>query len=262
MLVSIKDSNGVDVSNDPSNIGNINPYRYRGYRYDNETQMYYLQSRYYNPELGRFINTDNLINNPSTLLSMNLFAYCKNNPVNTYDPDGHFAEFIATLTIFGGGNSWNPIGWTILGCVGAVLIGVGIYYGVNAIINSYSQPSTPAPSTSTSSSVSSGSSTPANPEPPNNNNNNKNNNKTKTNNKTQSIPKDGMKVKTNDALKMAEDYLGKGYKEFQIGKFRSSDGLRQVRMTNGDILGQHMGKPHMNFDILSPKYKTIHIFLE
>ena len=58
------------------------------YRYDTETGLYYLQSRYYNPDWGRFINADGLVGNPGELLSHNMFAYCKNNPVNNFDPDG------------------------------------------------------------------------------------------------------------------------------------------------------------------------------
>jgi len=68
-----------------------NPYRYRGYRYDTEIGLYYLQSRYYNPEWGRFINADGLVGTPGKLISHNMFAYCENNPVNLGDPDGRFA---------------------------------------------------------------------------------------------------------------------------------------------------------------------------
>jgi len=67
-------------------LGEKNPYRYRGYRYD--TGYYYLQSRYYNPEIGRFINIDVLGGNVGALLSHNIFAYCNNNPVNGKDPNG------------------------------------------------------------------------------------------------------------------------------------------------------------------------------
>lgn len=97
-IISIKNGSGVDVTNDPTSIGNINPYRYRGYMYDNETGMYYLQSRYYNPEWSRFINADKLdvLNvDQDSLLENNLFAYCLNNPVNMTDKDGEIAWFIA-----------------------------------------------------------------------------------------------------------------------------------------------------------------------
>lgn len=57
-------------------VGVKNPYRYRGYRYDTETGLYYLQSRYYNPEWGRFINADGIIGHIGTFLLQNMFAYC------------------------------------------------------------------------------------------------------------------------------------------------------------------------------------------
>jgi RHS repeat-associated protein len=59
-LLSIKDGNGYDITNDKYSIGYLNPIRYRGYYYDSETGLYYLQSRYYDPELGRFINADDV----------------------------------------------------------------------------------------------------------------------------------------------------------------------------------------------------------
>jgi RHS repeat-associated protein len=71
-----------------ASVGVKNPYRYRGYRYDEETGLYYLQSRYYNPRMGRFINADGLILDGSTLLEINLFAYCVGNPMLYYDPTG------------------------------------------------------------------------------------------------------------------------------------------------------------------------------
>ncbi|MBE6066117.1 MAG: hypothetical protein E7211_00235, partial [Clostridium lundense] len=71
-----------------THVGYINPYRYRGYRYDRETQLYYLQSRYYNPSWGRFINADGIIGQTGELLGHNLFAYCVNNIINLEDPSG------------------------------------------------------------------------------------------------------------------------------------------------------------------------------
>jgi RHS repeat-associated protein len=69
-----------------STVGEKNPYLYRGYRYDNETGWYYLQSRYYYPVWGRFINADNLL---ISGIQNNVFSYCDNNPINSIDPTGH-----------------------------------------------------------------------------------------------------------------------------------------------------------------------------
>ena len=68
-------------------LGQHNPLRYRGYVYDRETGLYYLQSRYYNPEWGRFINADSQLAT-GDFTGLNLFAYCGNNPVNRTDPTG------------------------------------------------------------------------------------------------------------------------------------------------------------------------------
>jgi len=81
-----------------STVGVKNPYLYRGYRADSETGLYYLQSRYYSPEWGRFINADNLGGKVGELLSHNVFAYCMNNPVNRSDPSGHWSIW-ATLAV-------------------------------------------------------------------------------------------------------------------------------------------------------------------
>jgi RHS repeat-associated protein len=75
-------------------IGTLNPFRYRGYYYDTETGLYYLNSRYYDPEVGRFINADSLIDSGHTLLGHNMFAYCNNNPVNSIDSTGYWATDI------------------------------------------------------------------------------------------------------------------------------------------------------------------------
>ena len=65
-----------------------NPFRYRGYYYDTETKWYYLQTRYYNPAWGRFINADGYINANGDIIGFNMFAYCSNNPVMFIDLSG------------------------------------------------------------------------------------------------------------------------------------------------------------------------------
>ena len=78
-----------------STLGKDNPIRYRGYYYDTETGLYYLQSRYYDPDTGRFINADDVdfIGVTGTIPSHNLFAYCENNPVNLVDATGCYAWY-------------------------------------------------------------------------------------------------------------------------------------------------------------------------
>ena len=71
-----------------STLGYLNPFRYRGYVYDEETGLYYLRSRYYNPEWGRFINADSLLGKRGALMSHNLFAYCRNELIARRDIDG------------------------------------------------------------------------------------------------------------------------------------------------------------------------------
>lgn len=66
----------------------VNPIRYRGYYYDVESGFYYLKSRYYDPEICRFINADGLASTGQGFLGTNMFAYCNNNPVNNKDPNG------------------------------------------------------------------------------------------------------------------------------------------------------------------------------
>ena len=74
-------------------MATINPLRYRGYYYDADLDMYYLQSRYYDPNIGRFINADNIsfLGTNDPVLSLNLFSYCENNPISNVDPLGLFS---------------------------------------------------------------------------------------------------------------------------------------------------------------------------
>ena len=78
-------------------LGELNPLRYRGYVYDTETGLYYLQSRYYNPEWGRFINADALISTGQGFIGNNMFAYCNNSAINKIDPNGR-ASYTNTVS--------------------------------------------------------------------------------------------------------------------------------------------------------------------
>ena len=112
-------------------LADINPLRYRGYYYDSETGFYYLQSRYYDPEIGRFINADSYASTDMVgLLSTNMFSYCENNPVMRVDPTGEL--FWDILDVFMAALSWDDflespslinLGWAALDTL-ALLPGV------------------------------------------------------------------------------------------------------------------------------------------
>ena len=112
-------------------LANVNPLRYRGYYYDRETGFYYLQSRYYDPAIGRFINADSYASTDMVgLLSTNMFSYCENNPVMRVDPTGEL--FWDILDVFMAALSWDDflespslvnLGWAALDTL-ALLPGV------------------------------------------------------------------------------------------------------------------------------------------
>ena len=98
-VMYLVDANGVQVAAydyDPygkvitstGNLAEINPLRYRGYYYDSETGFYYLQSRYYDPEICRFINADGYASTGQSYLGYNMFTYCNNAPVSFKDSNG------------------------------------------------------------------------------------------------------------------------------------------------------------------------------
>ena len=96
------ESTYTNTSNTNLYIALKNPFRYRGYYYDSETGLYYLNSRYYDSEIGRFINADDIsvldITNIA-LNGINLYAYCLNNPVNEVDESGYFLFWLFVTAI-------------------------------------------------------------------------------------------------------------------------------------------------------------------
>jgi RHS repeat-associated protein len=115
------DAWGNIISQTGGNLADINPYRYRGYRYDVETGLYYLQSRYYDPTIGRFISADGLIGEIGSLQTHNMYAYCVNNPVMMVDPNGNFAWLIFAAIIL-----FTPVGGTALQIAASTLSYVGM----------------------------------------------------------------------------------------------------------------------------------------
>lgn len=86
-----------NVTYSTGEMADINPLRYRGYYQDWESGYYYLQSRYYDPVIGRFINADGQISLDGSFLNTNQFVYCGNNPVNQVDPEGKFWKKIGSF---------------------------------------------------------------------------------------------------------------------------------------------------------------------
>ena len=149
-LVGIYNGSGQDVTDDTAltNVGYHNPIRYRGYYYDNETGLYYVSSRYYDPEIGRFISPDTteiLTATPMGLTDKNLYAYCDNNPVIRADHGGDFwnvvigaavgavvgvaGQFISDLATSALNGKWTFSNWqtyagaAVGGAVGGAILG-------------------------------------------------------------------------------------------------------------------------------------------
>ena len=126
------------------NLSDVNPFLYRGYYYDADTELYYLQSRYYDPTTGRFINADRVIDQRH-VLGTNLCAYCTNNPINVTDETGNLPFFALTAAIGAavgavvggivaaqnGGNVWAGIG---IGAAAGALIGTGVGMAAGAAL--------------------------------------------------------------------------------------------------------------------------------
>ena len=134
----VVDNNGNEIT-DPDHIGNLNPFRYRGYYYDVETGLYFLQTRYYDPVVGRFLNRDSVnYADPETINGLNLYAYCLNNPVAYIDPDGSIALSVILLSMLGGAiwggissgikaaNNGLDVGETILAGLGGAIMGAAV----------------------------------------------------------------------------------------------------------------------------------------
>ncbi len=139
-FVDFDPTNSYNESNTSLYIALKNPFRYRSYYYDFETGLYYLNSRYYDPEIGRFINIDDIEILDTTkgfANGINLFAYCLNNPINDADSNGNMPNWLKwllgglafigaiVLTVVSGG-SLAPV---FIG-MGASILGSGLIQGV------------------------------------------------------------------------------------------------------------------------------------
>lgn len=171
-VIGIYDSNRVKVATydydawgnvvrKSGTMADVNPIRYRGYYYDTETGFYYLNTRYYDPEIRRFVNADNYELLPElagVYGQVNLYNYCNNNPVMYTDPTGELSILLSCLIAFGIGAAvgfgssaisqgltygWDNISWGqaifdgAMGGVTGVLsvfgLGAGVQAGIGAI---------------------------------------------------------------------------------------------------------------------------------
>ena len=128
-VLSVVNGAGNPVT-DPTHVANLNPFRYRGYFYDTETGFYYVSSRYYDPEIGRWINADSLVSTGQGILGNNMFVYCLNNPVNYIDRDGTNAEALQWWTT---GMGWLPFADTALPIGDIIYVGGILLLGAFAL---------------------------------------------------------------------------------------------------------------------------------
>ena len=94
----IYDANGNSISQTADHVAAYNPFRYRGYRYDGDTRLYYLQSRYYDPATGRFVNADGYASTGQGLVGHNMFAYCNNAPIVMKDFAGKVPSYCIAVS--------------------------------------------------------------------------------------------------------------------------------------------------------------------
>ena len=133
--IVLNQENKVDL--ELNSIGHINPFRYRGYYYDEETGLYYLNSRYYDPSTCRFISPDNIeYLDSNSINGLNLYTYCGNNPIMYVVPSGHMPKWLAWVI----SSVEIVVGITLTfipGCqmIGSTLIGTGIGSLINGYIN-------------------------------------------------------------------------------------------------------------------------------
>ena len=142
------------IVKDTAGVAEVNPFRYRGYYYDVETGLYYLKTRYYDPEVGRFISQDDVSYlDPNSINGLNLYAYCLNNPIMGVDPTGTFVlsailigliagavvgaiigGTVAGVTAYNNGaRGWELFGWTMLGIGCGAVIGGAIGAAIGAV---------------------------------------------------------------------------------------------------------------------------------
>ena len=147
---TVTDANGNAIT-DANHIGNLNPFRYRGYYFDRETGFYFLQTRYYDPEVGRFLNMDGVeYSDTKSVNGINLYAYCGNNPVMGYDLMGTWdwlraiavvalavvaVAAVAAITVATGGSAAPVIAGAVIGGLSNTAISAGVQYATTGTVD-------------------------------------------------------------------------------------------------------------------------------
>ena len=106
----IKDASGKTIAQTANHVATYNPFRYRGYRYDGDTGLYYLQSRYYDPMTCRFVNADKYASTGQGQLGHNMYAYCNNNAIRYDDQTGERMSGPGYSLVNDGGSTTRIIG--------------------------------------------------------------------------------------------------------------------------------------------------------
>ena len=125
------------IKTNVSNVATLNPFRYRGYYWDDEAGLYYLNTRWYDPETGRFISPDSInYLDPESINGLNLYAYCLNNPVMYSDPYGTTAWWewlLGGLIVVGLAVGSIVTGGAVAAVFAGAAIGGAISYGTQAV---------------------------------------------------------------------------------------------------------------------------------
>lgn len=249
---AVLNGNGEEIT-EVENIGHKNPFRYRGYYYDECTGLYYLQTRYYDPEVGRFITIDAIeYLDPESINGLNLYAYCGDNPVMGYDPDGTWdwdkfwkalllivtavAAIAISVATFGAG---TPLAMTL---VAGVTLAAGILTGINGVATMVEAGTG---YNFVRDGVFQG-------------------NETAYDwyaGITEGLAVIGTMILSvynmtgrAKAVRMGRKFLGKGYKKVGAGRWVSQDGMRQMRFdTPHPYKGEMLGK-HINLDVFKVNY--------
>lgn len=128
---------GGTENSDPTFIGNLNPIRYRGYYYDQEIGLYWLSSRFYDPDTGRFISPDSLdYLDPMSIHGMNLYVYCDNDPINKIDSSGHLPKWLSFVLDYLLFFTVDGVGRAVGIASGNLFSGLAVRYSLNNAINS------------------------------------------------------------------------------------------------------------------------------